>query len=148
MRGHAARAAAFVADEERTAWHDRSLWFVRERRDAASRAVPEWEALRSADYLEAFEANARALGASVHWARNAEDHNEIVLGILERHGVRRAVKSKSMLTEECGLNPFLEARGIEIVDTDLGERIVQLRREPPSHIVMPAIHLRKEEVVT
>ena len=48
MRGHAARAAAFVADEERTAWHDRSLWFVRERRDAASREVPEWEALRSA----------------------------------------------------------------------------------------------------
>jgi L-lactate dehydrogenase complex protein LldF len=159
VRGHAARAAAFVADEERTAWHDRSLWFVRERRDAASREVPEWETLRNAaarikrhtlanlaDHLEAFEANARALGASVHWARNAEDHNEIVLGILERHGVRRAVKSKSMLTEECGLNPFLEARGIDIVDTDLGERIVQLRREPPSHIVMPAIHLRKEEV--
>jgi L-lactate dehydrogenase complex protein LldF len=56
------------------------------------------------------------------------------------------VKSKSMLTEECGLNAYLEARGIEIVDSDLGERIVQLRGEPPSHIVLPAIHLRKEEV--
>jgi L-lactate dehydrogenase complex protein LldF len=51
-----------------------------------------------------------------------------------------------MLTEECGLNPVLERHGIEVMDTDLGERIVQLRREPPSHIVLPAIHLRKEEV--
>ncbi len=56
------------------------------------------------------------------------------------------VKSKSMLTEECHLNPYLEARGIEVTDTDLGERIVQLRREPPSHIVLPAIHLKKEDI--
>jgi len=77
---------------------------------------------------------------------DAEEHNRIVASILEAHGARRVVKSKSMLTEECGLNPHLESRGIEVVDTDLGERIVQLRGEPPSHIVMPAIHLKRGEV--
>jgi L-lactate dehydrogenase complex protein LldF len=69
-----------------------------------------------------------------------------VLGLLQQHGVRRLVKSKSMLTEECHLNPFLERHGIAVVDTDLGERIVQLANEPPSHIVLPAIHKKKEEV--
>ena len=65
---------------------------------------------------------------------------------MQQHGVRRLVKSKSMLTEECHLNPFLERHGIEVVDTDLGERIVQLAGEPPSHIVLPAIHKKKEDV--
>jgi L-lactate dehydrogenase complex protein LldF len=83
---------------------------------------------------------------SVHWAADATRHNQIVLGILQGRGARRVVKSKSMLTEECGLNPYLERQGIEVIDTDLGERIVQLRGEPPSHIVLPAIHLRKEEI--
>jgi hypothetical protein len=69
-----------------------------------------------------------------------------VLDILAKHGVKKVVKSKSMLTEECHLNPYLEQHGIEVVDTDLGERIVQLRKEPPSHIVLPAIHLKKEEI--
>jgi L-lactate dehydrogenase complex protein LldF len=156
---HADRAARFVADEARTHWHDRALWFVREKRDRASASVPDWEALRTeaaeikrhalsrlADLLEEFERNAVARGARVHWARDADEHNRIVASLLEERGVRRVVKSKSMLTEECGLNPYLEARGIEVVDTDLGERIVQLRREPPSHFVLPAIHLKREEV--
>jgi L-lactate dehydrogenase complex protein LldF len=82
----------------------------------------------------------------VHWARDAVEHNQIVHRILAERGVTRLVKSKSMLTEECHLNPYLEARGVEVVDTDLGERIVQLAREPPSHIVMPAIHKKKEEI--
>jgi len=69
-----------------------------------------------------------------------------VVGLLRERGVTRLVKSKSMLTEECHLNEHLEAHGVEVVDTDLGERIVQFRREPPSHIVMPAIHLKKEEI--
>ena len=99
-----------------------------------------------ADYLEQFEANATRRGMHVHWARTAEDHNRIVLDILRQHQVRRVVKSKSMLTEECHLNPYLEQHGIEVVDTDLGERIVQLRNEPPSHIVLPAIHIKKQEV--
>ncbi|HUY93365.1 MAG TPA: lactate utilization protein B [Pirellulales bacterium] len=156
---HAAAAAAFVADEPRTHWHDGALWFVRAKRDKAAQSLPEWELLREtasqikghtisqlADYLEQFERNAVRLGAQVHWARNAAEHNEIVLGILERHGVKRLVKSKSMLTEECHLNPFLEQHGIAVVDTDLGERIVQLAGEAPSHIVLPAIHKKKEDV--
>jgi L-lactate dehydrogenase complex protein LldF len=157
--GHPARAAAFAADEARAHWHDQALWFVREKRDRAASLVPDWEALRDAaaairahtrgrlaDYLEEFERNARARGAQVHWARDAAEHNEIVHRILAGHGVRRVAKSKSMLTEECGLNPYLEARGIEVVDTDLGERIVQLAGEPPSHIVFPAIHRKREEI--
>jgi L-lactate dehydrogenase complex protein LldF len=156
---HPARAAEFVADAPRAHWHDQALWLVREKRDQASRSVPDWEDLRSeaaaikrnalsrlGDLLEEFERNAVARGAEVHWARDAAEHNRIVLALLERRGVRRVVKSKSMLTEECGLNPFLERHGIEVVDTDLGERIVQLRSEPPSHFVLPAIHLKREEV--
>ena len=156
---HAAAAATFNADVARTDWHDEALWFVRVKRDRAAAAVPEWEALRARasaikehalthldEYLVQFEENALANGMQVHWARDAEEHNRIVHGILDRAGAQRLVKSKSMLTEECGLNPYLESRGIEVVDTDLGERIVQLRREGPSHIVLPAIHLKKEEV--
>lgn len=157
--GHPAQAALFVENAERARWHDAALWFVRVKRDRAARSVPEWETLRElasaikahtvsrlGDYLERFEANATKLGATVHWARDAVEHNEIVLKLLQKHGCRKIVKSKSMLTEECHLNPFLERHGIDVVDTDLGERIVQLREEPPSHIVLPAIHIRKEEV--
>ena len=82
----------------------------------------------------------------MHWAKDAAEHNEIVLSILQKHQVKKLVKSKSMLTEECHLNPFLERHNIEVIDTDLGERIVQLRKESPSHIVLPAIHITKEEV--
>lgn len=156
---HAKQAAAFITDEPRTDWHDQALWFVREKRDKAAHTLPEWEALRELAsgikahtlsklnlYLEEFEKKAQENGVHVHWAGDAEAHNQIVFCILQKHHVRRLVKSKSMLTEECGLNPFLEKRGIEVVDTDLGERIIQLRQEPPSHIVMPAIHLKKEDV--
>jgi L-lactate dehydrogenase complex protein LldF len=159
MTGHAENAAPFVADEDRAHWHDQSLWFVRAKRDRQASGIPEWEALREAasaikthtlsrlaDYLEEFERKATVNGIQVHWARDAAEHNAIVHQILASHGVTRLVKSKSMLTEECHLNPYLEARGIEVTDTDLGERIVQLRKEPPSHIVMPAIHLKREEI--
>ena len=95
---------------------------------------------------EEFERNAIANGIQVHWARDGAEHNAIVHRILSDRGITRLVKSKSMLTEECHLNPYLEVRGIEVTDTDLGERIVQLRHEPPSHIVLPAIHLKKEDI--
>jgi L-lactate dehydrogenase complex protein LldF len=156
---HPTQAARFVANRERASWHDNTLWFVRSKRDRAAAAVPEWELLRERasqikqftlanlpDLLEQFERNARALGCVVHWAKDAAEHNQIVLSLLQQHGVQRVVKSKSMLTEECHLNPFLERHGIEVVDTDLGEWIVQLRGEPPSHIVMPAIHTKREEI--
>jgi len=156
---HARLAADFVADRPRARWHDDALWFVREKRDRAAGALAEWETLREraaaikahtiaqlGSYLEAFEQHAIELGAHVHWARDGAEHNAIVLGILDRQGARRVVKSKSMLTEECHLNPYLQQHGIDVVDTDLGERIVQWRGEPPSHIVLPAIHLKKEDV--
>lgn len=156
---HPTAAKAFVNDPNRSRWHDQALWFVRSKRDKQAASLPEWEYLREqasqikthtianlAHYLELFEQNATASGATVHWARDAAQHNEIVLRILRDHKTRRIVKSKSMLTEECGLNHFLEDNGIDVVDTDLGERIVQLRGETPSHIVLPAIHIKKEEV--
>ncbi len=159
MSNHAKKAAAFLRDEERVRWHDQSLWFVREKRDNASKSVPDWESLRETAhkikrhtlanlprYLEEFEKNARARGVHVHYAYNANEHNSIVLKILKERNVSRVVKSKSMLTEECGLNHVIQKNGIEIIDTDLGERIVQLLGEPPSHIVLPAIHRKKEEV--
>jgi len=155
---HPDAAKAFLHDGERAAWHDDALWYVRSKRDRAT-DLPEWEALREAasalkahamsrlaELLEAFEQRATASGIVVHWARDAAEHNRIVLDILRSTGVKRVAKSKSMLTEECGLNPCLEAAGIEVVDTDLGERIVQLAHQPPSHIVIPAIHWKKEEI--
>ncbi len=156
---HPSRAAVFLADPDRSGWHDNALWQIRGRRDQRARALPEWEALRALagrikahtlselpEYLTSFEANARRHGAEVHFARDAAEHNRIVLDLLRSRGITRVVKSKSMLTEECRLNPWLEHHGLEVTDTDLGELIVQLRREPPSHIVLPAIHLRKEDV--
>ena len=156
---HPARAAAFMADEERSRFHDGALWEIRRRRDRRAQALPEWEALRGLaarikahtlsrlpEYLIEFEQNAQRRGAVVHFARDAAEHNRIVLELLRERGISRVVKSKSMLTEECGLNPWLERHGVEVTDTDLGELIVQLRGEPPSHIVLPAIHLRTPDV--
>jgi L-lactate dehydrogenase complex protein LldF len=156
---HAREAKAFVDNIERAHWHDRALWFVRSKRDKAVQGIPEWEALRQRaalvkshtisrldEYLEQFERQATALGAQVHWACDAAEHNKIVEQILRNAAARRVVKSKSMLTEECHLNEHLQNSGIEVTDTDLGEWIVQLRNEPPSHIVLPAIHIKKEEV--
>ncbi len=156
---HAALSDAFNADEARVDWHDKTLWWIRQKRDKMAWQVPEWEQLREAasqikynvlsqlsEYLIQFENKARENGVTVHWAADAREHNEIVLGLLRRHGVNRMVKSKSMLTEECHLNEYLAQQQIEVIDTDLGERIVQLAKEPPSHIVLPCIHKKKEEI--
>ena len=156
---HSEKAAIFNKDEAKVNWHDKALWFVREKRDTSAHKVQGWEELRNIasgikanvlsnldNYLIEFEANAQKNGIKVHWASNAEDHNKIVHEIVAKNKAKKVVKSKSMLTEECHLNPYLEAKGIEVIDTDLGERIVQLAKEPPSHIVLPAIHKTKEEV--
>ena len=82
----------------------------------------------------------------VHWADSREDVNRIVCEIARAHGVRKAVKSKSMVTEECALNDALEAAGVEVIETDLGEYILQLAKEPPSHIVAPVVHKTRDEV--
>jgi L-lactate dehydrogenase complex protein LldF len=151
--------ARVALPEPALARHDAAVWQLRQRRDAAAAAVPDFEALRVRAaaikdhvldhldvHLERFEERARAAGGRVHWAVDARALCETVEGLLRERSAVRVVKSKSMLTEECGLNPWLEARGFEVVDTDLGERIVQLGAEPPSHLIVPAIHRTRSEI--
>jgi L-lactate dehydrogenase complex protein LldF len=97
-------------------------------------------------YLIEFERNAVRRGAVVHWAETAEEANRIVLDIARRNNVRKVTKSKSMVTEEIGLNEEFTKVGIQVIETDLGEYILQLAGEPPSHIVAPAMHKSKEQV--
>ena len=156
---HSKAARRFNENREKTTWHDATFWTLRQKRDQMAKGLDEWEQLREhasqikrhtithlADYLEQFAAQLESRGVIVHWARTADDFNKTVLEILQKHGVKKMVKSKSMLTEECGMNPYLEQNGIDVVETDLGERILQLLYQKPSHIVMPAIHLKREEV--
>ena len=157
---HATLSEQFNKDEERVNWHDETLWFIRQKRDKAAWSLgTEWEPLREQasqikthtlsnlnQYLVAFEKAALANGIHVHWAADGEEHNQIIYNILTQHKVSQIVKSKSMLTEECGLNDYLAKQEIEVIDTDLGERIVQLADEHPSHIVLPCIHWKKEEI--
>jgi L-lactate dehydrogenase complex protein LldF len=151
--------AQHLADPERVARFDRAVFAIRLHRDQALERLPGWQALRERAaaikahtlshldlYLERFVERAEAAGARVYFAETGEEANRIVHALCAERGVRRVVKSKSMTTEECGLNPYLEARGVEVADTDLGERIVQLFGEPPSHIVAPAIHRTRREI--
>ena len=159
VKQHADAAQEFIRDEARTDWHDETLWFVRNKRDKAVNTLPEWEILREwasqiknhtlsnlDHYLKSFEEKAVSNGINVHWAASAEDHNRIVHKIIADNKIDKIVKSKSMLTEECHLNDYLQNKGIQILDSDLGEYIVQLRKETPSHIVLPAIHLKRQDV--
>ncbi len=156
---HARAAREFLSNGPRTEWHNQALWYVRQKRDLQKDEIPDWEDLREQasaikehtlthldQYLEEFESNALKNGIRVHWAVNAQEHNNIVLDILRSADVSKLVKSKSMLTEECHMNPFLEKKGIDVIESDLGERIIQFAEQDPSHIVLPAIHLKKEEV--
>jgi L-lactate dehydrogenase complex protein LldF len=159
MMQHTKKAKRFLSDELRVNWHDQTLWIVRQKRDAVAASVPDWEMLRESAsqikeavlsrldiYLEQFEAEAVKNGVEVLWAGEADEFNRIIWEIIQKHQAKNIVKSKSMLTEECGLNSFLHTKGVAVVDTDLGERIIQVREETPSHIVLPAIHLKKEEI--
>ena len=129
------------------------------RRAEAIAKLPEFEALREAGkaiknhtlenldfYLEAFEAKVIARGGQVHWCRTPAEARDKILGICQHLGARTVTKGKSMIAEEIALNDFLEANQIVPVETDLGEYIIQLRKEPPSHIIAPAVHLVKEQV--
>ena len=98
------------------------------------------------EYLRKAEASLQQGGAQVHFASQASSAREIILGILEQHQVRKIVKSKSMATEEIHLNPFLEKNGIECIESDLGEFIVQIDGDTPSHIVQPIIHKNRRQV--
>jgi L-lactate dehydrogenase complex protein LldF len=118
-----------------------------------------WQALRQAGhdlrlhalthldhYLEQAERAVTVAGGHVHWARDGADANRIALEIARQHGVKKAVKSKSMATEEIGLNHAMEAAGIQVVETDLGEYIVQLAGVGPAHIIAPAFYMSEEEI--
>jgi len=128
-------------------------------RQARVAEMPQWEALRQAAsdirlhtlmhldaYLEKLAAQVTAAGGQVHWAADAAAARQTVLEIARQHNVRQAVKVKSMATEEIGLNHALQEAGIEVLETDLGEFIIQLAGTGPSHIIVPAVHLTKEEI--
>jgi L-lactate dehydrogenase complex protein LldF len=130
-----------------------------ERRKEAAASLPNWEALRSEAraikddtllhldrYLEEFVQNAENRGAKVHWARDAVEANTIICRLAVERQARTIVKSKSMTTEETHLNDALEAAGMQVVETDLGEYIIQLAGETPSHIIAPAIHKTRGQV--
>ena len=132
---------------------------IRGRRGAAVARLPEWEELRERaravkahtlarldHYLLQFVERAEAAGVVVHWASDATDATEIITGLVAEAGERPIVKAKSMVTEEIGLNHALEARGLRPVETDLGEWIQQLAGEPPSHIIVPAIHKTQAQI--
>ena len=132
--------------------------FIDKRAKAVS-ALPEFEALRDAArdiknhtldhldlYLEAYEKAAKGAGGQVHWAETGDDARSIILDICRKAGAKTITKGKSMVSEEINVNEFLAENGIEPVETDLGEYIIQLRGEPPSHIIAPAVHLTKDQV--
>ncbi len=111
-----------------------------------ARAIRAHTVARLGDYLRQFEAAVTARGGHVHWAETAEQAVAIVAGIAQEHGCRTAVKSKSMVSEEIELNDALAKAGVDVLETDLGEFIVQIDRDHPSHIVAPIIHKSKEQV--
>ena len=156
---HSKAAEAYLQNDVVVSRHDQTFFGVRQKRDRMAKALPEWEELREAanrikkhtathlaDYLEQFESNAIKNGVHVHWAEDADEYNRIVYDILSQHQVKKVVKSKSMLTEECHLNENLEKQSIEVIETDLGERILQMMKLAPSHIVMPALHVHREAI--
>ena len=152
-----ANARAAVADPQlKRALAHVKTGFIGKRAKAVAR-LPEFEALRDAArdikdhtldhldlYLERYEARVTAQGGQVHWCPSAADARKAVLDICRRVGARTVTKGKSMIAEEIALNQHLEENGITPVETDLGEYIIQLRHEPPSHIIAPAVHLTKD----
>ena len=152
-----AREALVNPNIQRAMSHAQS-GFVEKRAKAAAK-VPEFEALRDAArelknhtlanlglYLERYEQQVLADGGHVHWAETAADARAIVLRICRDAGAKQVNKGKSMISEECGINDHLEANGIHPQETDLGEYIIQLRQETPSHIIAPAVHVTVPEV--
>ena len=132
---------------------------IRARTARVTAELPDWEALRDAGqaikqatlreldvHLLHLEERVTAAGGVVHWARDAEEAREIIIGITRRAGATRAIKIKSMTTDEIDLNPAMAAAGIEPVETDLADMIVQLAHDTPSHILVPAIHRNRAEI--
>ncbi len=154
-----ANARAAIADAQLQKALARLKGHFIDKRAAACARLPEFDALRDQAkaikdhtlahldlYLERFEAKVRETGGTVHWCRDAAEARAVVLDICRAARARTVTKGKTMIAEEIGLNPFLEANDIEPVETDLGEYIIQLAHEPPSHIIAPAVHKNKEQV--
>ena len=152
-------AAAAIADPALQKALGRLKGHFIDKRAAARAKLPEFDALRDQAkaikdhtlahldaYLERFEARVVAAGGHVHWCADGAEARATVLDICRQAGARTVTKGKSMIAEEIGLNPFLEANGIEPVEKDLGEYIIQLAKEPPSHIIAPAVHKNKEQI--
>jgi L-lactate dehydrogenase complex protein LldF len=154
-----AAARRSLADSQLRANLGRATATIRAKRAAVVAEVPDWEELRSAGaeikartmagldgYLEQLEAQVTARGGTVHWARDAVEANQIVGGLVRAAGATEAVKVKSLVTDEIGLNEALAEQGIQAFETDLAELIVQLGRDWPSHILVPAIHRNRAEI--
>ena len=155
----AAAAGHFLAAPEHEKMHDERLWDLRMKRDREAFAIPEWEEMRELaslvkqhtlsrldEYLGQFETNAKKNGIEVHWARDGAEHNAIIGRIMRDHEADSLIKSKSMLTDECGLREYADQAGFAVIETDFGERIQQLDGEMPSHIVVPATHKLRTDV--
>ncbi len=154
-----ANARAALADDKLQDALERLGHGFPEKRRAAVARLPEFDDLRDAArdiknhvldnldfYLERFEEKVIEAGGTVHWARDADEAQEIIVGLCREHGAQTVTKSKSMIGEEIAINDHLEAAGITPIETDMGEYIIQLRHEPPSHLIAPAIHLSKDQV--
>ncbi len=152
-----ARVALLDPDLQRAMGFIRS-GFVENRRAAVER-LPEFDELRRSArgikehtlqnldfYLEAFEKRVKANGGQVYWASTPEEARDIVLGICRHAGAKRVTKGKSMVGEEIAINEALEGAGFEAIETDLGEYIIQLAEEPPSHIIATAVHKTKSQI--
>src|SRR5580765_2732992 len=136
----ALRKYEVVRDKSRGAFQD-----YQAARQAA--AETKWDALNHLDvYLESLVAKLEARGTKVHWASTAQQAREIIFGIIREKKARSIIKSKAMTSEEIHLNDALEEAGFEVVESDLGEFIVQLKKEAPYHIVFPAMHLTRGEI--
>jgi L-lactate dehydrogenase complex protein LldF len=142
----AVRQGAGNADRKRQLAMGEVSAIYGERLRAQAAAIKRHALNHLPDLLEQAEANMQANGIRVLWAADATEACSLVLGIAREHGARKVVKSKSMVTEEIALNEALESAGIETVETDLGEYILQLNREAPSHIVTPVIHKSKDSI--
>jgi len=143
LRGALRKATTLFGKRRRLAAASLGNW---EELRSEARAVKDEVLLHLDRYLEDFVANAERRGAMVHWARDAAEANEIICQLTRERGARNVVKSKSMTTEEIHLNTALQRAGLQVVETDLGEYIIQLAHETPSHIIAPAIHKTKRQV--
>ena len=143
LRSNFKRAMSGLMEKRQAVFPDSEEWqktreFGSSIRKNALRNLPE--------LLEQLEANCTKNGIEVHWAETVDEANDLVLGIAKRHNVKKVVKGKSMVSEEMELNHFLGQHGIEALEADLGEFIIQVDHELPSHIIMPAIHKNKEQI--